>query len=139
MRVKVREQAALEAVPPENAAMYLAARDWHALEERPGLFTIWGNAEFPAVQILVPSSRQFGDYALRVQQMLDALESVEERSQAEIITDLFIPYADILRIRHVALGDPDGSITLDAGTELVLNARRLVLAAASAASYVRAA
>jgi hypothetical protein len=137
MRVQVRELAALKAVPPENAAMYLAARGWHAVEERATLFTIWANPKFSHVRILVPSSQAVGDYALRIQQLLESLEIVEDRSQAEILTDLFVPYADILRVRHTAMGDSDSSITLDAGVELVANARRLVLAAASAAVAIR--
>jgi hypothetical protein len=134
MRVTVRELAALQAVPPQNVALYLAAHGWRTVDERPGLFSLWTHPESATSRALAPSSQNLGDYALRIQQLLESLERFENRSQAEILSDLFMPYSDVFRVRHTADGWPSDTIFLDAAAELVFNARRLVLAAASAAA-----
>lgn len=83
--------------------------------------------------MLLPESAEFGDYALSLHEILEATQEIENRSQVEILRDMQVLFADIIRLRHFSVGSADGSIPLEAGMHFVQGARGLLLAAASAA------
>ncbi len=132
MRVTVREPALLHAIPPRNIAWYLSAHDWTVGKERPERFSLWSHPDYQS-QVLLPASQDLGDYALRVNELLETLQDFEGRSQLEIITDLLVPYADVVRVRHATSNEADGSLPLESGVMFVAGAKDLVLSAANAA------
>lgn len=132
MRVTVREPEVLGAIPPDKVALYLAAHDWALVEERLGSFSIWEHREHKR-RVLLPVSQEFGDYPLRIVEILEATQAVEGRSQLEILSDLTSLYCDVVRLRHLSGNVGDASIPLEAGIELVANAKDLLVSAAHAA------
>ena len=134
MKATIRDQQALRSVGPYQLAAYLHAQGWKEVERTEGLRAVWGLAQDgEKYELLVPLAHDLRDYALRMAEVLETLETVEERSQPELLRAIETTSSDIIRI--VAEGEDGGefSVPIDAGVSLVANARELVLAAACAA------
>ncbi len=134
MKATIRDQQTLRSVGPYQLAAYLHAQGWKEVERTEGLRAVWGLAQDgEKYELLVPLAHDLRDYALRMAEVLETLETVEERSQPELLRAIETTSSDIIRI--VAEGEDGGefSVPIDAGVSLVANARELVLAAACAA------
>jgi hypothetical protein len=81
-------------------------------------------------EIVLPLREEVGDFALRVSEVLKVLESVEHRSQLEILRDLLTSSSDLIRVRASTGQTTNGSIPLDLAVLFVEEARDLMLAAA---------
>lgn len=111
---------------------YLATRGW--IEEQRlenGAFWTKRTPE-GLLETLVPLNSMVGDFATRVSEVLAVLAAVEDRSQLDILDDLSIQNADVIRPRLLGTGG-DGTITLEQGKVLHEKARDMMLAAACAA------
>jgi hypothetical protein len=120
MKVTVRDAEILKTIEPQQLKDYLQSHGWY--EDSPFLdhATVWlkqepENNEF---EILLPNKQHFGDYSTRIQEALEILEEVENRSQIEILSDL-ITKANNITIQGVVMRieapNPDqlsGEITL---------------------------
>ncbi|HUU81883.1 MAG TPA: hypothetical protein VM243_00140 [Phycisphaerae bacterium] len=65
--------------------------------------------------------------------ILRTLEAVEERSQIEILSDLFTASADVVRLRIPEAEGSDGTIPIEEGAQVIQKARDMMMAAACAA------
>lgn len=129
MRSHVTDVEALGALRPLEIATYLRASGWI---ERPAPFgeaLAWHTAD-EDYEVLLPLSRRAPDFLLRVSDLLATLAAQEERSEPELLRDLSLSTADVVRVRVQPTQSDDGTISLDDGVALVENARALVLAAA---------
>lgn len=132
-------RAALEAFRPLDTAAYLRTHGWQQVEAEPGKLAIWkkahnGSGDF---EVLLPLAEGFRDYRLRVAELLETLVIEEQRPLTEIIEDLSTPNADIQRIRLPIEGGWEGTLPLEAGSNVFQSIRDLVLAGASAAIQPR--
>jgi hypothetical protein len=92
MIVTVRDPNILSNLDPKAITTYLKARGWmresHIREKE----SIWVNStndqEYDEYDITLPLNRTTRSYALRMSEILDTLEKVEERSQLDILSDL---------------------------------------------------
>ncbi len=136
MRATIRDPQTLAGVRPRDLAGYLRVKGWQQRDLSPGrsIWTIGANGD--SFEILLPLDDSFRDYALRISDVLRTLERVEDRSQLEVIADVAMTFADVVRVR-AQNGRRGGSIDLDAGVELINNAREMMLAAACAAEEPR--
>lgn len=134
MRATIRDPLILSKVGPLDLAAYLRTRGWTEQERTAGRFSIWTlGRNGDSFEVLLPLDVGFRDYALRIGELLRTLELVEDRSQLELLADVATSFADLIRVRALADGAHDGRIGLDAGLELMRNAREMMLAAACAA------
>lgn len=138
MRVEIRDVEAVRAIRPVDAALYLRANGWQQKESQPGRASVWlqsaNNEEYEA---LLPMDHELRDYALRMGDLLQVLAAVENRSQADIYSDLLTITSDITRIR---ISDPeltDGTLPIEENALIAQKARDLILAAACAATERR--
>jgi hypothetical protein len=133
MKATVRDISALAAIKPLEVAAYLRASGWRQVTEASQRWATWllkqGSEEF---EIGLPLDDTLRDFVQRMGDVLATLEAVEERSQLEIIRDLLVGSADVVRLRLADKELADGSVPIDDGAQFVQRTRDLVLAAACA-------
>ena len=81
-------------------------------------------------ELIIPQTRDFADYASRMGEALDILARYERRPLQEVITDLLLPPADIVRFRLDDRRTAGGVIPLLAGLSFYDGTRRALLSAA---------
>jgi hypothetical protein len=138
MKVEIRDVAAVKAIAPFDAALYLRAKGWKQQGLAAPGASLWifqaGGQEFEA---LLPMDIETRDYALRMGDLLQVLAAAEGRSQSLVYNDLLMITADVVRIR---IADPelnDGTLPIEEHVQIAQKARDLVLAAACAATESR--
>jgi hypothetical protein len=138
MRASIRDSQVFEALRPLEVVSYLRATGWTQQQDQPDKYSVWSRGGgVAAYEIVVPLTR-WRDYALRMSEVLATLEAVERRSQLEILTDLSLSNADVIRIRTDLQDSGDGTIPLDEAVTLVERTRDALLAAACSAIEPRA-
>ena len=112
------------AIPPSGVHAYLANRGWKKIEAYGDKGDVYSLNEYP--EIIAPASSDFGDYALRVSEIVGR---VEDRQESAIVRDLNIATSDLIRIRAPEAED-DGSILIENAVRFVEESRNLLLASA---------
>ncbi|MCC3438515.1 MAG: hypothetical protein JGK30_09265 [Microcoleus sp. PH2017_40_RAT_O_B] len=119
MKVTFQDSETLQTVNLNQVRNYLQIHGWN--EDKPFLenATLWhkpvAGEEF---EILLPNQQNLGDYAARIREIIEILESVENRSQSEILADLItgIPNTTIqgvvMQIHTPNADNLSGEITL---------------------------
>jgi len=129
MKASIRDVAALRSIKPLEFAAYLRSTGWVERDVREN-WTVWvKNDDF---EISLPKTREPSDFPQRMADALNTLEVAEERSQLEILNDLLISGADIVRLRVADSETADGSIPIDESVQITQKAGELVMAAACA-------
>ncbi|MBN9119976.1 MAG: hypothetical protein J0I06_12575 [Planctomycetes bacterium] len=138
MNVEIRDASAVQMLRPLEVAAYLRSTGWNQKAASTKV-SVWGRKsgddEFEATVPLVATVR---DYALRMGDVLRVIAAAENRSQAQVYTDLLTTFADVVRIR---IDDPeakDGTLSIEAHAQIAQRARDLLLAAACSATEHRA-
>lgn len=92
MIVTVRDPNILSNLDPKAITLYLQARGWLLESHVPEKESVWINSasgqEYDKYDITLPLNPQTRSYALRMAEILETLEKVEERSQLDILSDL---------------------------------------------------
>jgi hypothetical protein len=128
----VRDSRTLSLIRPEDLHAYLSARAWHNVRRS-------GEAGFlyrrilddRKYDLLVPSTNEIDDFPQRIAHIVSTLESVEARSQLEIISDLASTRSDVVRVRRPDAGD--GTLPLEDGALLIKSPYEMLLASACSA------
>jgi hypothetical protein len=119
MKVTFQDSETLQTVNLNQVRNYLQIHGWN--EDKPFLenATLWhkpvAGEEF---EILLPNQQNLGDYGARIREIIEILESVENRSQIEILADLItgLPNTTIQGVvMQIHTPNPDklsGEITL---------------------------
>ena len=119
---------ALDEIPTSVVSAYLAAHGWQQVESYGDKGHFWRFDE-DGPEVMVPASRDFSDYALRLWQILDTLSETEERGSLEILRDLSLADFDLVRV-----GNPesceDDFLPVDKGLEVIKESRNLLWASA---------
>ncbi len=127
------------ALRAEDVQLYLSSHGWKrddatssakaSIYHYPGI----GDAE-----AVVPGRRDLADYTQRMEDVVEMLAAVEERTVWQVLADLSSPPADILRLQVSAPDATLGALPLDEGIRLFDGARSLLLAAACSARQAAA-
>lgn len=139
MKATLTDREALLAVSPAALRAYLEFEGWR--KERPfGRFGQIYASEGPhgPSEIPVPFTNDVADYASSVLDIIAELSDIEGRDQLAIYRDLVGSDREVIRIR-APKADDDGSVEIEEGVDLVLNARDLMASAACSAHDPRAA
>jgi len=90
MKAVIRDLDVLKAIEPPQVATYLQANGWNQESMIADKASIWiqktdAGEEF---DILLPLKSEFTDFPILISQVIENLESAEDRSQLEIISDI---------------------------------------------------
>jgi hypothetical protein len=140
MRAAIRDATALSALRPLEIMAYLRSSGWKNVAEQPNHSSTWlyKDAAGEEFEIAVPLNHTFRDFAQRMSDVLSTLEAVEQRSQLEILHDLVVTSADVVRVRLIDRDVADGSVPIEDGAQFFQKAKDMMLAAACAAAELRA-
>lgn len=139
MRAELTDKDALCAIPPTALRGYLEFEGWnktHAFGRFGQIYRIEGDDG--AAEIAVPFTTDIADYAAAVLHIIEVLSRREDRDQIAIYRDLVGSDREVVRVR-APKADEDGSVEVQEGVDLVLNARDLMASAACSAHDPRAA
>lgn len=133
MRAIISDLDTLRSLKPLELVQYLRAKGWQQDSDLGTKATLWVRADGGADEIVLPKRRDFGDFDLRMSEVLKTLAKTETRSQLDILRDVQTTSADLVRLRAPARDAVDGSMPIEAAVSFVESARDLMLAAACAA------
>ncbi|HAA31673.1 MAG TPA: hypothetical protein DCE56_33180 [Cyanobacteria bacterium UBA8553] len=116
MKVTIRDSQILKTIEPDKLAEHLQKTGWH--QDRPlnenSVIWVKDYASEPA-EVLLPLNPELIDYAARISDALKTLEVVEQRSQLEILSDLFTCTSNITIqgiVTNLQEGATAGRVTL---------------------------
>jgi hypothetical protein len=130
MKAQILDAEALRAVTPAALGAFARSEGWVRTDVYGGhadVYTASGRTE-----IIIPRTDQLGDYASVVSRLLAEFASATDRDELATYRDLIGADRDVIRVRAIGAED-DGSVQIDAGVEIVVQARDMLLAAACAA------
>jgi hypothetical protein len=131
MKATIRDSALLASVRPLELVSYLRSNGWEAHDWVPESYSVWKKrTDAGTFEVMLPLIDRFRDYSFRVSEVLATLETVEHRSQLEIISDLNTANADVVRVSSDHRGAPYESIPIEDAVLLVQRSRDLMLSAA---------
>lgn len=130
MNVRIYDETSLEALMPLEVTAYLSSTGWNLKGFFAETATVWSKND---EVIQVPRERRFADYARRMGEIVEALSGMENRSQLEVYRDLTLATSDVIRVRVASPVARDGSLSFEAGVQLVQSTQEMVQAAARAA------
>jgi hypothetical protein len=134
MKASIIDIRALAALTPAALSAYARAEGWRRTEkfgEHSDVYALHGSPE-----LIIPGIESLGDYASVVSSIIGVLAKVEGRDELQVYRDLVGADRDVIRVTAQEAED-DGSVRIDAGVEIVLQARDMLLSAACAAKDPR--
>ena len=129
MNAKITDAAALSALRPLEVVAYLRSIGWTKSREKAGYWSTWlrTNKEGEEFEVTVPLNPQFRDFSARMGDVLQVLETFEGRSQLQILRDLLVTGADVIRLRLADAELADASVPLEDGAAFIQRAKDMVL------------
>ena len=134
MKVEIIDHEALAALSPLAIAAYAIAEGWTRYEKFGTHSDVFVRADAP--ELIIPGTSKIGDYSSVVQDLIRTISVVEGRDEIQVFRDLSGSDRDVIRVRSPDADDV-GSIRIDEGVELFLNAREMLLSAACSANDPR--
>lgn len=117
-------------VSPQNARLYALAHGWQRLIGVDGGLALFNNPKEDLDQLLIPLQPTAPDYARRILDVAANLAEFEKRPAEEILTDLLLIGADVVRYRLTSPDTERGDLALEDGLRILEGAKRSLLAAA---------
>ncbi|MBV8213394.1 MAG: hypothetical protein JOZ08_09250 [Verrucomicrobia bacterium] len=132
MKTTIRDIETLSAIRPLDMVAYLRSNGWEQAQilERGAFWLKVKNDQ--TFELLLPLDSTVRDLPYRMAEVLQTLEDAEGRSQLEIIDDVVMASADVIRSRLPG-AQHSGEISVERGRLVYEQARNLMLAAACAA------
>ncbi len=90
MNVTIKDIELLKNLQPQQITYYLEAKGWKQAQKIDSRAIIWTSSDIKpeAPQIVLPLNSTLPDFPVSMNLMLETLESIEKRSQLEILADL---------------------------------------------------
>jgi hypothetical protein len=129
MKAHILDAEALGAISPAALSAFARSESWSKVEGYGAHADVYAGADRP--EIVVPRTDMVADYASVVSRLIEIFASSSGRDQLAVYRDLVGADRDVVRVR--VLGTNDGSVALDDGVRIVVQARDMLLAAACAA------
>ena len=126
MKVSIYDRGALLAVSPTALSAYARAAGWSRQEPYRVHSDVYVGEARP--EIIVPRTERLGDYASGVATLIDTFARVAGQDELAVYRCLVTADRDAVRIR--AAESDDGSVRLNAGVDLIVGARDMLLSVA---------
>ncbi len=117
-------------VRPRTLRVYAEGLGWKRVENINGPIAVYANPQDPLRQLIVPLDEQFDDYPDRIAEAVCRLAEFEKRAPHEVLNDLLLPPADVLRFREVSTETEAGLLSLERGVRFVTGVHKMLLASA---------
>ena len=139
MKVEIRDREALESLSLVSLLSYLKSHEW--IDDGPwgrGLANLYLKEHSgKTYDIIVPIRDTLPDYAQAMAEAVEAIATVEERSELDVFYDLAGTGADVIRMR-APNGASKGILSLRQNAALLNDAYRMLASAARAAEKPQA-
>jgi hypothetical protein len=129
MRAHILDPEALCAVSPAALSAFARSESWFKVEGYGAHADVYAAADRP--EIIVPRTDHVADYASAVSRLIEVFATSSGRDELAVYRDLIGADRDVVRVRVLGT-ENDGSIALDDGVRIVVQARDMLLAAACA-------
>lgn len=130
MKIDIRDNDALAAIPPLSLMAYVRSQGWSKREEFGKTSVVFVKENEP--EIILPHTDDLGDYPAIVRNLIAILSDAEERGELQVYRDLVGADKDVIRLRAPG-HDEDGTMPLDDGVGFFGSSYNLLLSAACAA------
>ena len=117
-------------VSSQNARSYALANGWQRVQDVDGGIALFERPDVELSQLIVPLHSTGPDYPRRIVDVVMNLSEIEHRPAQEIVNDLLMPDADIVRYRVISPEAEKGDLPLEDGMRILEGARRSLLSAA---------
>lgn len=118
-------------VRPADVKLYLSTTGWAAVHTIPDRMIVYRRGDgLDAPEVVVPLAQDFLDYADRVAEAVWSIAVFEHRPARNLLTELLIPAADILRFRMETPKQVGSFLPFETAVELIGGCRKSLLAAA---------
>ena len=134
MRVGIRDRDALLAVSPSALSAYARTAGWSRQEPYRVHSDVYVGEDRP--EIIVPRTDHLGDYASVVATLIETFASISGRDELAVYRSLVTSDRDVVCVR--AGESDDGGVTLNAGADLVVGVREMLLWTACSLRHPRA-
>ncbi len=128
MKARILDADALGAISPQALRAYAESEGWKSIEPF-GKHSQVYLKEGKSAEAVIPATSAIGDYANVVAELIEIFSRLENRGELQVYRDLATADRDTIRIRSPD-ADDDGSVRIEAGVDLVVSARDLLLSAA---------
>lgn len=117
----------------EDFNKYLLSKGWRLSSKISGLANIWRFQDDDSYEILQPTSYELKDFYNRVNDLINVLCDIENKSKSEIIKEIDNISNDIISLRVIHDDVANGEIPFSDGILLFNKAKELMLSAARSA------
>jgi hypothetical protein len=117
-------------VTPGDVERYAQATGWVRVPEVNGQIVVYRHPSSEVDQLVVPLVPEFDDYGRRMAEVVSRLAETEARPALEVLDDLLLPPADVLRFRITGPSTEQDSLPLERGIGLLAGVKKSLLAAA---------
>ena len=125
MKVDIQDSDALREITPTALTHFAVELGWSELGPYGDHSTVYSAAGLP--EIILPRTRELGDYSRVVARLIDVFASIDNRDTLEVYRDLVTADRDVVRVR---VTEGDGSLPVARGADLIARARDMLIATA---------
>ena len=123
--MKIQDLDALSEITPSALTHIAVELGWSELEPYGDHSTVYAAADLP--EIILPRTRELGDYARVVVRLIDVFASINNRDTLAVYRDLVTADRDVVRVR---VAEGDDSLPMGKGADLFAGARSMLIATA---------
>ncbi|MCI0456454.1 MAG: hypothetical protein L0Z62_05680 [Gemmataceae bacterium] len=116
---------------PVRVQEYVRAAGWaHEPRLGKGRLGVYQRPESRLKQLRIPLTRDLSDFPVLMADAVAGIAAWEQRPAPEVLHDLLLPPADVLRFAESGPAADSGDVPLEHGLDLLAGARKVLLAAA---------
>jgi hypothetical protein len=135
MNYKGLPMTLVQRVPYTEVQQYALSKGWQRVPGVKGDIAVYRRPESRKREVIIPQDRGFSDYALRMAEAISAFTDFEQidndhRTPQQVLNDLLLPAADILRFSLEGTPAQDGTVSLNEAVNLIGGARKALMASA---------
>jgi hypothetical protein len=119
----------VQRVAHTEAQQYALSTGWQRVQGVKGDIAVYRRPDSKKWEVVIPQDRGFSDYALRMAEAVAAFTDFERvendhRTARQVLNDLLLPAADIMRFSLEGGLTQDGTIPLEVAVDLITGLRR---------------
>lgn len=135
MKSALLDRDLLNALEPSDVVAYVKELGWQQIDERPGRASYWRPGDKEDFELVLPLSKNLGDYFLRLSDAVTLIAEVRRATPLQIIRAIRARFEDIFRAKLKRADAGDGTVPLDDGAAAISGVADMFEAAATTAIH----